>query len=67
MKIFENIYKYNLWLFGSGSGSIKIKNIKYITCLQNFLKQKKITSVCDLGCGDWQLSQHIDWSNINYC
>jgi hypothetical protein len=34
--------------------------------LQDILIQKKITSVVDMGCGDWQFSQFIDWSGITY-
>src|SRR5689334_13257574 len=34
--------------------------------LQNFLRDRQIRSVVDLGCGDWQFSQYIDWSGIQY-
>ena len=66
MNNFNTIYKYNLWLVGSGTGSIRINNKKYITFLTKFLKDNNITNVCDIGCGDWQLSKHIDWTGIQY-
>ena len=66
MNPFDTIYKYNLWIFGSGSGSIPINNTKYIEFLETFLKDNKIKTVCDLGCGDWQLGKNIDWEGINY-
>ena len=66
MNNFNTIYKYNLWLVGSGTGSIRINNKKYITFLTKFLKKHNITNVCDIGCGDWQLSKHIDWNGIKY-
>jgi len=66
MDNFNTIYKYNLWLFGSGSGSLRINNEKYITFLTKFLKDNNITNVCDIGCGDWQLSKNIDWTGIHY-
>ena len=34
--------------------------------LQDFLTNNRIHSVVDLGCGDWQLSQHIDWGDCSY-
>ena len=39
MNNFNTIYKYNLWLVGSGTGSIRINNKKYITFLTKFLKK----------------------------
>lgn len=65
-EVFTEIYNKNLWHGGSGDGS-KIQNSKkYVTFLQHFLKQHKIRSVVDLGCGDWQLHKYIDWSGIQY-
>lgn len=67
MKIFTNIYKYNLWGFGSGTGSLKFNNEPYIEYLNNFLKEKNdIHSILDIGCGDWQLNKHIDFTNKEY-
>ena len=66
MKIFDTIYKYNLWLFGSGTGSLAINNKPYISFLNKFIKENNIKSVIDIGCGDWQISENIDWSNIKY-
>jgi SAM-dependent methyltransferase len=34
--------------------------------LQDFLTNNRIRSVVDLGCGDWQLSQHVDWGDCAY-
>ena len=64
--MFDTIYKYNLWLFGSGSGSLKINNYYYLDFLKKLLKEKNIKSVCDLGCGDWQTLKHINWDNTRY-
>lgn len=67
MKIFTNIYKYNLWGFGSGTGSLKFNNQPYIDFLNNFLKtHPEIKNIVDLGCGDWQLQQHINLKNKEY-
>jgi O-methyltransferase domain len=44
---------------GSGPGSSKDYNVLYISFMINFLKANRITSVADLGCGDWQFSDEI--------
>lgn len=67
MKIFNNIYKYNLWGFGSGTGSLKCNNKEYIDFMNEFLKKHTdITKIVDLGCGDWQLHEHIHLENKEY-
>lgn len=66
MSIFDKIYKYNLWVFGSGSGSIPINNKPYINFLNNFLINYNIKSIIDIGCGDWQISKNINWNNTKY-
>lgn len=67
MKIFSNIYKYNLWGFGSGTGSLKFNNQKYIDFMNDFLKNHTdVSSIIDLGCGDWQLHKHINLNNQQY-
>ena len=66
MQIFNTIYKYNLWLCGSGTGSIEFNNKEYVEFLQNFLDNNHIKSVVDIGCGDWNISKNIDWKNVRY-
>jgi SAM-dependent methyltransferase len=34
--------------------------------LRRVLDENKVTSVLDLGCGDWQFSRFIDWSGVRY-
>jgi SAM-dependent methyltransferase len=63
---FAEIYANNEWGHGSGEGSLEIHTRGYRNFLQNFLKEKRIGSVVDMGCGDWQFSRHIDWSGVRY-
>jgi hypothetical protein len=65
-EIFTYIYDNKVWGEGSGGGSNPENNTEYIEFLQNLLKEKEIKSVVDFGCGDWQFSQLIDWSGIEY-
>jgi hypothetical protein len=58
---FDAIYKYNLWLSGSGTGSIPWNNHEYIEFLQSILEQYQINTVVDIACGDYRL-----WKKIKY-
>lgn len=64
--IFTNIYKTNKWRFGSGAGSLKKVCTNYIEYITKLIKRKNIKSVLDIGCGDWQFSEDIDWGDSNY-
>lgn len=50
----------------SGSGSLLEQTVGYRQFLQKFLSDHNITSVVDIGCGDWTFSHAIDWTNVNY-
>ena len=64
--IFEEIYRDSLWGQGSGDGSSEAVTRPYRQFLQDFLRRHAIRSVVDLGCGDWQFSQHMDWTGVSY-
>lgn len=69
---FTEIYDIGVWGKNeegrghSGGGSTAENTKIYREFLINFLKQNNIKSVVDLGCGDWEFSKLIDWSNIDY-
>jgi len=65
-EIFSQIYDENLWGNGSGWGSLEIYTRSYREFLQKFFAEKSITSVVDIGCGDWQIARHINWDGISY-
>ena len=50
----------------SGSGSTYENTKLYRGLLKDLLKALNITSIVDVGCGDWTFSQHVDWGKINY-
>lgn len=66
MAVFDEMYKRNLWGFGSGHGSLPRVTKSYRNLLENFIKENNIQTIVDLGCGDWQFSQQIDWSEASY-
>ena len=64
--IFNTIYKTNSCGKGSGPGSDAAVCADYVAFLQDFFKRHKIKSIVDCGCGDWQFSQNIDFTGIDY-
>jgi SAM-dependent methyltransferase len=65
-RAFSDIYRNNVWGRGSGAGSMPEYAQPYVVMLQRFLHDYEIKSVVDLGCGDWQFSRLIDWTDVNY-
>ncbi len=63
---FSEIYEKNVWEYGSGEGSLEIHTRGYRDFLQAFLLQKQVSSVVDMGCGDWQFSKLVNWGGVRY-
>lgn len=58
--IFSHIYEIGYWGVGSGHGSALENTVEYNAFVRKFLEEhSEITSVLDLGCGDWQSSFDI--------
>jgi len=65
--IFDSIYRYHWWIFGSGTGSISAFNRPFIDYVNDFLRSHtEVHTVVDIGCGDWQIAQHFDLRNREY-
>src|SRR5271170_437160 len=64
--VFETIYDKRVWGGGSGIGSSPRMAGSYMNFLQAFLNNNAIRSVVDIGCGDWQFSQFINWGERTY-
>jgi SAM-dependent methyltransferase len=71
-EVFESVYARQEWGTNargegtSGSGSTLGFTRLYRVFLQDFLAAHDIRSVVDAGCGDWEFSQAIDWTRIDY-
>lgn len=63
---FEQIYAKNEWGCGSGEGSLPVHTRGYVRVLQRLLRRRRIATVVDLGCGDWQFSRSMNWDGIHY-
>lgn len=63
---FSEVYGRDDWDGGSGYGSKPENTVEYRSLLETFLRLHKIGSVVDIGCGDWQFSQLINWQDVKY-
>jgi SAM-dependent methyltransferase len=69
---FEDIYRSARWGTNakgegnSGTGSTARSTLLYRTFLQQFLRDNEIRSVVDAGCGDWEFSNLLDWTGVDY-
>jgi SAM-dependent methyltransferase len=63
---FSRVYAQDIWEGGSGRGSTAENTVAYRAFLEQFLRDQDVKSVVDLGCGDWQFSQHVDWQGADY-
>ena len=63
---FSTIYATDEWGGGSGEGSFAVHTRGYGGFLERFARQKNISSIVDIGCGDWQFSRLIDWGESRY-
>ena len=65
--IFNTIYKQKIWAGGtSGSGSNPAILQGYMSFLEKFIRDNKITSIADIGCGDWQYMRLVNLKGVTY-
>lgn len=64
--IFDKIYENSYWGKGSGGGSSPEATQPYKVFLEDFIRQYNVKSIVDLGCGDWQFSQFLDFGSATY-
>ncbi len=51
---------------GSGPGSASAYTSRYRAFLEAFIRDRKVRSIVDYGCGDWQFSKLVDWGDVEY-
>lgn len=51
---------------GSGIGSTEAYTRGYRAFLEVFMREHRIQTVLDVGCGDWQFSRLVDWGERLY-
>jgi SAM-dependent methyltransferase len=70
-KIFSYVYEDNVWggdkgEFYSGPGSDEKVTQPYISLVNQFVKEKKVKSIVDLGCGDFRVGNLIFKDGLDY-
>ena len=63
---FPTFYEFWIWRSSSGGGSSPEATQPYKIFLEDFIRQNNIESIVDLGCGDWQFSQFLDFGSATY-
>jgi hypothetical protein len=61
-EIFDSIYLNDKWGGDSGGGSRKENTKEYRKFLHQFIREKEIKSIADLGIGDFQVYDDMDFS-----
>ncbi len=59
VRVFTDIYATNEWEDGSGLGSNPVHARPYMVLLQDLLFDPRITTIVDIGCGDWQIMRNM--------
>lgn len=63
-QIFSDIYSNNRWDCGSGPGSLPEATVQYRDIIKKVIADHNVNTVLDYGCGDWQFSQLLNWTNL---
>jgi len=69
---FTHIYEKSIWGKREGKGTsgtgsnVSYSTKFYINLLMKHIQETGSKNICDIGCGDWEFSQTIDWRNVNY-
>lgn len=69
--VFREIYEKNLWggeagELSSGSGSQDDVTAPYIALVRSLIESEGITTIADLGCGDFRVGRQIVSANVTY-
>ncbi len=63
---FSKIYKKNIWGGGSGTGSkMSPDNKWYLDLLTQIIGDHQVKTVADVGCGDFNILQNIQWERMD--
>jgi hypothetical protein len=69
-EVFTKIYHNNYWggegIPKSGSGSLPKAAAPYVNLVSEFINQKQISSVLDIGHGDWAMWQEYKFEGVSY-
>jgi len=59
---FNKVYSTHTWGRGSGPGSkFTADNKWFLNELRTIIDNNPIKTICDAGCGDWEIMKHMEW------
>ena len=64
--IFNYIYENDVWGRGSGPGSSPEFNSSFLRYLNDLIADRRINSLLDVGCGDFQWAKDIEFGGCSY-
>ena len=64
--VFNKIYSTSHWGYKSGIGSYPENATAWTSIVNSFLEKEDITTVLDIGCGDWRLGKTYRLENKQY-
>jgi hypothetical protein len=63
---FSEVYKKKTWGKGSGYGSNQFAAVKYIAMTKKLMRDLGISSIVEIGCGDFQIMKNVVDGSIQY-
>ena len=66
-RVFDTIYRKQLWGIGSGAGSNPVEMVPWVEWLNDFIARNGITSVLDVGCGTGDVAAKIEVAEYTGC
>lgn len=69
---FTRIYQTGVWGRNengegtSGEGSVIANASEYIACLNQFILNNNVSSILDVGCGDWEITKDLRLEHVEY-
>lgn len=65
-QIFTKVYQSSEWGNGSGNGSHPSSTVEYRSFVERFISMNSVSSIIDVGCGDWQSSRFMSFGRAKY-
>jgi SAM-dependent methyltransferase len=63
---FDKIYNESHWGYKSGPGSDPDFAKPWIDIVNSFLEKNDVSTVIDVGCGDWRIGKHLNLEGKDY-
>jgi len=65
-EVFDDIYTKSTWGYKSGPGSDPFSARTWIDIVNFFIKTKEVSSILEIGCGDWRVGNRYNLNGVRY-